>query len=54
MDILEQVDAWCLFEGPNLFQFESRDDTETWLTTKLHLEVDKGMNILFSGNKDRI
>ena len=21
MDILEEVDSWCLFEGPNLYNF---------------------------------
>ena len=54
MDILEEVDAWCLFDGPNLYEFRNREDMETWLAGKLHLEVNKNIEIMFSGNKEHI
>jgi adenylosuccinate synthase len=54
MDILEQVDSWCLYEGPSLYRFESRDDIELWLSGKLELEVDDSIDVMFSGDKEYI
>lgn len=54
MDILEKVDSWCLYDGPNLYQFKTREDMEMWLTGKLHLEVDEDIEIMFSGDKEYI
>ena len=54
MDILEQLEAWCLYDGPILFQFESKQDIESWISNKLKLDVDEDMNIMFSGDKEYI
>jgi adenylosuccinate synthase len=54
MDVLEEVDSWCLYEGPNLYSFKSRDDIETWLSGKLELEVSEGIDVIFSGDKEFI
>ena len=54
MDILEEVGSWCLYDGPNLYQFESRNDIELWLSSKLELEVDDKMEVMFSGDKEFI
>ena len=52
MDILEQVNAWCLYDGPNLYEFKTREDIEFWISGKIELEVDKNIDVMFSGNKD--
>jgi len=54
MDILEEVDSWCLYDGPNLYQFKTRSDIEMWLTSKLQIEVMRDMEIMFSGDKEYI
>ncbi len=54
MDILEEVDSWCLYDGPNLYQFKTRNDIEMWLTSKLQIEVMRDMEIMFSGDKEYI
>tara|TARA_E500000331_G_scaffold358087_1_gene422622 strand:+ start:46 stop:1053 length:1008 start_codon:yes stop_codon:yes gene_type:complete len=54
MDILEQIEAWCLYDGPVLFQFESRKDIESWISSKLRLDVDLDIDIMFSGDKEYI
>jgi len=54
MDILEQLDQWCLFCGPSLFQFDNRKDTEDWIESKLIEEVDKEVEVVFSGDKEFI
>ena len=54
MDILEQVDMWCLYEGPNLYEFRSREDMEFWLSSKISLEIDEDMDVFFSGDKEFI
>lgn len=54
MDVLEEVDSWCLFDGPNLYEFKNRDDTEFWIKSKLELEVNSDIEIFFSGNKNCI
>ena len=54
MDILEQVNSWCLYDGPNLYQFETRDDIEMWLSGKLELDVDDEIDVIFSGDKEFI
>ena len=52
MDILEQVNSWCLYDGPNLYEFKTREDIETWISGKMTLEVNRDVEIIFSGNKD--
>ena len=54
MDVLDAVDTWCAYDGPSLYQFKNRDDAELWLSTKLHIEVDEKMAIMFSGDKEHI
>ena len=54
MDILDEVQCWCAFEGDVLYEFKSRKDIELWLETKLHLEVDKDIEVMFSGDKEFI
>ena len=54
MDILEELDTWCLFYGPSLYQFSNRKDTEVWIESKLFEEVDKDLEVFFSGNKEQI
>jgi dihydroorotase len=54
MDVLEGLDAWCLYDGPNLYQFKKRDDIELWLSGKLELEVDDEIEVMFSGDKEFI
>ena len=51
MDVLEEVDSWCLFDGPNLYEFKNREDTEFWIKSKLELDVNKDIEVFFSGNK---
>lgn len=54
MDILEAVNSWCLYDGPNLFEFKTRDDIELWLSSKLQYEVDTDIDVMFSGDKEKI
>jgi len=54
MDILEAVNSWCLYDGPNLYEFKTRQDIEMWLKGKLHLEVSEDIEVMFSGNKEQI
>jgi adenylosuccinate synthase len=54
MDILEAVNSWCLYDGPNLFEFKTRDDIELWLSSKLQYEVSADIDVMFSGNKEHI
>lgn len=54
MDILEAVDSWCLYDGPNLYEFKNRQDIELWLTGKLEMEVNEDIEVMFSGNKEYI
>ena len=54
MDVLESLNSWCLYDGPNLYEFKSRDDIEMWLSGKLELEVNENIDIMFSGDKEYI
>ena len=54
MDILETLDTWCLYDGPNLYQFKTREDIEMWLSGKLEMEVNENIDIMFSGDKEYI
>jgi hypothetical protein len=54
MDVLEGLDSWCLYDGPNLYQFETRKDIEMWLSGKLELEVNDNIDVMFSGDKEHI
>ena len=54
MDILDKVKKWCAYDGPHILDFESRNDMEFWLTTKLQILVDEDIEIFFSGDKEYI
>ena len=54
MDVLEEVDSWCAYDGPNLYQFKNREDMEFWITTKIQTEVNPNVEIMFSGDKEFI
>ncbi len=54
MDILEQLDVWCLYDGPNLYEFECREDIELWIFAKIESEISGDVEIMFSGDKERI
>jgi len=54
MDVMEEVGSWCLYDGPNLYEFKTREDIETWLSSKLEIEVSKNMEVIFSGDKEFI
>ena len=54
MDILEEIGSWCLYDGPNLYEFKCREDIEYWLSGKMELEVSKDIDIMFSGDKEHI
>jgi adenylosuccinate synthase len=54
MDILEKINSWCLYDGPNLYEFKSREDIELWISGKIELEVDKRTQVIFSGDKEYI
>ena len=54
MDVLEEVDTWCAYDGPNLYQFKNREEIELWLSTKLQIDVNSDMEIMFSGDKEYI
>lgn len=54
MDILEELDTWCLYDGPNLYEFKTRSDIEMWLKGKLQLEVNEKIKVFFSGDKEFI
>ncbi len=51
MDILDEVQKWCLYSGLNIYEFSSREDIERWISDSLY---DKDMDIMFSGNKASI
>jgi adenylosuccinate synthase len=54
MDILDKVEKWCAYDGPHILNFDSRNDMEFWLTTKLQILVDEDIEIFFSGDKEYI
>ena len=54
MDVLEKVNQWCLYEGPSVYEFKNREDIETWLSSKLEVEVNKYIDVKFSGDKEYI
>ena len=54
MDILEEVNSWCLYDGPNLYEFKTREDIEMWISGKIEIEVDKNVEVIFSGDKEYI
>jgi adenylosuccinate synthase len=54
MDILDKVEKWCAYDGPHILNFDSRNDMEFWLTTKLQILVDEDIETFFSGDKEYI
>ncbi len=54
MDVMEQIDKWCAYEGIHLLEFETREDIEFWITSKLQLDVDEDIETFFSGDKEYI
>ena len=51
MDILDKVAIWRIFKGPNMFEFDSSDDMEFWISEMLK---EKSVEVVFSRHKDRI
>ena len=54
MDIMDKVGKWCAYSGLHMLEFKNRDDMELWLDSKLKVEVDEDMEIIFSGDKEKI
>ena len=54
VDILEEVGVWKAYHGPHILQFDSRDDMEFWIQTRLQLEVDEDIVTFFSGDPEYI
>ena len=54
VDILEEIGVWRAFNGPHMLEFGSKDDMEFWIQSKLNIEVDEDMEVIFSGNKEDI
>ena len=51
VDVLEKVGKFILYHGENKFEFDSMSDMQYYIEEHLKRE---GMEIIFSGNKDRI
>jgi adenylosuccinate synthase len=51
VDVLEKVGKFILYHGENKFEFDSIQDMQYYIEEQLKRE---GMEIIFSGNKDRI
>ena len=51
VDVLERVGKFILYHGDNKFEFDSIQDMQYYIEEHLKRE---GMEIIFSGNKDRI
>ena len=54
MDVLEQVNKWRAFNGPHVLEFDSREDIEFWIQSKINLEVSEDIETFFSGDKEYI
>tara|TARA_Y100001938_G_C8098216_1_gene439611 strand:- start:301 stop:1308 length:1008 start_codon:yes stop_codon:yes gene_type:complete len=54
MDILDELDVWKVYNGPHMLEFDSREDIEFWIRTKLMVEVDEDIETFFSGDKEYI
>lgn len=54
MDVLDSVQRWCVYDGPNIYEFKSREDMEYWISGKISLEIDKNIELFFSGDKEKI
>ena len=54
VDILEEIGVWRAFSGPHMLEFASKEDMEFWIQSKLNIEVDEEMEVIFSGNKEDI
>ena len=54
MDILDEVNRWCVYSGLHVLEFESRSDIEYWLSSKLKTEANEELEIFFSSNKEQI
>jgi len=54
MDILDELDVWKAYNGPHMLEFDSREDIEFWIRTKLMVEVDEDIETFFSGDKEYI
>ena len=51
MDVLREVGMWRVFEGLNMFEFDSEGDIKYWISECLKT---KELDIMFSGNKHAI
>ena len=39
IDVLEQVDKWCLFSGMNLFEFQNGEDMMFWIENQFFRQI---------------
>ena len=51
MDVLDELKIWNVYHGINMFEFTKSEDMQYWIREMLD---DDTMDIVFSGNKDRI
>ena len=54
MDVLEHVNKWRAYNGPHILEFDSREDIEFWIQSKINLEVSEDIETFFSGDKEYI
>ena len=54
MDILDTIGKWHAYHGPHILQFDSREDMEFWIETRLEMEVSENIETFFSGDKEHI
>ena len=51
VDVLEEVERWCVYSGINQFEFDNSRDMQFWIEENLK---DKDVEIMFSSCKDSI
>ena len=54
VDVLEEVEKWRLFFGPDVLAFETGRGMKNWMIDHIHDHVNKNIDIYFSGDKERI
>jgi len=54
MDVLDAIGKWHAYHGPHILHFDSREDMEFWIETKLEMEVSENIETFFSGDKEHI
>ena len=54
VDVLEEVEKWRLFFGPDVLAFETGRGMKNWMIDHIHDHVNKDIDIYFSGDKEKI